>query len=139
MPDNLTPEQRKYCMSRVRGRDTKPELIVRKMLHALGYRYRLNVASLPGKPDIVFPKRGKAIFIHGCYWHRHRCQKGRMAVRTNVDFWEAKLRGNASRDARVIRVLRNQGWKVAVVWECQTQPRHRRRLVERLVRFLESE
>lgn len=138
MADNLTPEQRALCMSRVRGRDTKPELIVRKMLHAIGYRYRLHVASLLGTPDLVFPSRHKVVFIHGCYWHRHNCRRGRVRAGTNPEFWGEKLKGNVLRDRRVCRGLRNLGWEVLVVWECQTGPRNREWLLDRLVCFLES-
>lgn len=138
MTDVLTPEQRAYCMSRIHGRDTKPELNVRRMLHALGYRYRLHVTSLPGKPDLVFPARRKIILVHGCYWHRHNCRWGRVRAHTNADFWDSKLKENTRRDARICKRLRDQGWQVVVAWECQTRPERREELLVRLVEFLES-
>ena len=121
MTDVLTPEQRRRCMSAIRGKDTKPEIIVRSLVHRMGYRFRLHRKDLPGKPDLVFPGRKKIIFVHGCFWHQHpRC---RFATRpkTRPDFWANKLDGNRERDKRVRRELRRLGWKVLVVWECQTR------------------
>jgi len=106
-------------MSRVRGRDTKPELFVRRSLHQAGYRFRLHVAGLPGKPDLCFPARGKIILVHGCYWHGHSCRYGLAQSKTNRRFWQAKLERNRRRDRKVIRRLRSLGWKVLVIWECQ--------------------
>ena len=105
-------------MSRIKGRDTKPEMAVRRTLHRLGYRFRLHDSRLPGRPDLVFPSRKKAIFVHGCYWHGHSCKYGRAQSKTNRSFWLEKLRGNRLRDARALRLLRRQGWGVLVVWEC---------------------
>nr|WP_083490163.1 very short patch repair endonuclease [Stenotrophomonas daejeonensis] len=118
MADFLSPTERSERMARVRGRDTKPELFVRKALHAEGFRFRVNVANLPGRPDIVMRRYSTAIFVHGCYWHSHSCQKGRIPS-TNPAFWEKKFLTNKRRDVRVAQALRGQGWHVYVVWECQ--------------------
>ncbi len=117
--DVLTPEQRQRCMASISGKNTKPELIVRKLLYSLGYRYRLHYANLPGKPDLVFPGRRKVIFIHGCFWHRHDCKKGKSMPSKNSGFWQKKLADNASRDNRNISELKKLGWEVLVIWECQ--------------------
>ena len=106
-------------MSRIRGKDTSPEWTVRRIVHGLGYRYRLHVGKLPGKPDLVFRHRGKVIFIHGCFWHLHNCRQGRNAPKTHVSFWNAKRKGNKERDQRVRRELRRMGWDVLIIWECQ--------------------
>jgi DNA mismatch endonuclease, patch repair protein len=116
--DRLTPARRSWLMSRVKGRDTKPELIVRRTLHRFGYRFRLHASGLPGTPDLVFPSRRKAIFVHGCYWHGHTCKYGRAQSKTNRAFWGAKLHSNRLRDSRAARLLRAQGWQVLVIWEC---------------------
>ena len=134
MVDVLTKEQRRLCMSRIRGRDTKPELAVRRMLHALGHRYRLHRRDLPGCPDLVFSGRRKVVFVHGCFWHRHRCKYGQVKPATRSEFWERKLAGNKARDARNRRQLRRLGWQVLVVWECQT--RKPEELLHKIVRFL---
>lgn len=136
MTDVLTIDQRRYCMSRIRGKDTKPELVVRRMLHALGYRYRLHRRDLPGCPDLVFSGRKQVIFVHGCFWHRHRCKYGQVSPATRPEFWERKLAGNKARDARNRRELRRLGWRVLIVWECQI--RKPTAMIERVVRFLES-
>ncbi len=137
MADVLTPEQRRFCMSRIKGRDTKPELAVRKLVHALGYRYRLHVRSLPGSPDLVFSSRRKVILVHGCFWHRHNCRYGRVMPATRRAFWKSKLEGNRERDGKNRRLLRKEGWGVLVVWECQT--RKTEWLLERILAFLEDE
>ena len=126
-------------MSLVRGSDTKPELFVRRIVHSMGFRYRLHVKTLPGKPDLVFPSRGKVIFIHGCFWHRHRkvgCRLARLP-KSRLDFWEAKLEGNRKRDLQNKRRLRAAGWKVLEIWECETQ--NIETLIPRLRYFLENE
>lgn len=117
--DVLTPEQRSRCMAAVRARNTSPELILRSVLHRLGHRYRLHDASLPGKPDLVFRQRRVALFVHGCFWHRHDCKAGRSLPMARRAFWLDKLNGNAERDARQARALRRMGWRTIVVWECQ--------------------
>ncbi len=134
--DVLTPEQRSYCMSRIRGSDTTPELAVRRLVHAMGYRFRLHRRDLPGRPDIVLPRHRKVILVHGCWWHRHNCRHGRPRAKTNAAFWRRKLDGNVGRDRRNIRLLRKAGWRVLVVWECQT--RDAGRLLPRLERFLSA-
>jgi len=105
-------------MSRVKGRNTTPERIVRSMIHRMGHRFRLHGKHLPGKPDIVFGPRKKVIFVHGCFWHGHRCRKGRLP-KSNRAFWKAKVVTNKARDSRHNRLLRARGWKVLVIWQCQ--------------------
>lgn len=118
MVDFMTPVERSERMSRIKGKDTRPELLVRKALHAQGFRFRLNVTGLPGRPDIVMRKYAAVVFVHGCYWHFHRCQKGRVPG-SNPLFWKDKFLSNKRRDARNARALRQLGWHVYVVWECQ--------------------
>lgn len=132
--DRLTPIQRSAQMARVRSRDTKPEMTVRSLVHRLGYRYRLHRRDLPGAPDLVFPSRRKVIFVHGCFWHQHRCSAGNRRPKTRVNFWTAKLGANKVRDRRVIRKLKTMGWSVLVLWECQL--RDERSLGRRLDDFL---
>ena len=123
-------------MRAVKGADTKPEMIVRRMVHALGYRYRLHVRSLPGAPDLVFPRLKKVIFVHGCFWHRHRCQAGQSMPASKVEYWEAKFAANRRRDQRHRRQLRSLGWQVLVIWECQLRVKARERLAEKIQAFL---
>jgi len=119
MADVLTPEQRRRCMSNIRGKNTKPEMIVRSVTHRMGYRYRLHRKDLPGKPDLVFPSRRKVIFVHGCFWHQHPgCRFATMPA-TRREFWEKKLLGNRERDKRHLQELEQQGWEVLVIWECE--------------------
>jgi DNA mismatch endonuclease (patch repair protein) len=119
MVDSIDPAARSAVMAKVRGKNTRPELIVRKMLFAAGYRYRLHVRKLPGSPDLVFASRKKVIFVHGCFWHRHDdCAAARMP-KSSVEFWSDKLNGNKARDARVRQELSRAGWQVLVVWECE--------------------
>ena len=121
MVDVLTPEQRSRNMSAIRGRDTTPELRVRRALHALGYRYRLHRRDLPGKPDLVLAKYPAAIFVHGCFWHMHTCHYGEPKPATNARFWEEKRQGNVERDQRNRQALAAAGWRVFVIWECETR------------------
>ncbi|WP_163958405.1 very short patch repair endonuclease [Sphingomonas insulae] len=108
-------------MAQVKGKDTKPEIAVRRALHSLGYRFRLHRGDLPGRPDIVMPKYKTAIFVHGCFWHRHsNCKKASMP-KTRVDFWQDKFAANVSRDQRNEDALRTKGWNVVIVWECETR------------------
>lgn len=121
MVDTLTPAARSERMSRVRGKDTKPEMKVRRFVHGMGYRYRLHRKDLPGKPDLVFPSRRKVIFIHGCFWHRHPdsgCKLARLP-KSRLDFWRPKLEANRARDLENQIKLAESGWKVLVVWECE--------------------
>ena len=106
-------------MGRVAAKDTKPEMVVRKIAHALGFRFRLHQKDLPGRPDIVFPSRRKAIFVHGCFWHRHDCRKA-TTPKTNVEFWGEKFRQNVERDRRTMSELAEQGWEAMIIWECET-------------------
>ena len=123
MADKMTPEQRHRCMSRIRGRDTKPEMVVRRWLWRQGFRYRLYVKSLPGRPDIVMRKWRTVIFVNGCFWHGHECQKHRPA--TNADFWRDKIIRNQERDARNQKLLQAAGWHVIIIWECQLSTKKR--------------
>ena len=117
--DPLSPSERSERMGLVRATDTEPEMIVRRLVHGMGYRYRLHRRDLPGKPDIVFSAKGKIIFVHGCFWHRHgRCKLTRLP-KSRVDFWHQKLEGNHARDVRIHRRLRGLGWDILVIWECQ--------------------
>ena len=117
--DTLTPAERSERMSRVRHRDTKPELAVRRLIHGMGYRYRLHGKRLPGKPDLTFASRRKVIFVHGCFWHRHEgCRLARLP-KSGLDFWEPKLESNRLRDIRNQDALRHLGWNILVVWECE--------------------
>lgn len=126
-------------MSRVRGKDTKPEMIVRRMVHGMGYRYRLHDRRLPGSPDLVFRSRRKVIFVHGCFWHRHpdpSCKLARMP-KSRQDFWGPKLEGNRERDERNRAALAREGWRQMVVWECEC--RHEEQLRNKLREFLEDD
>src|SRR6267378_1868536 len=118
--DTLSLKQRSQLMSRIRGRNTGPERTVRRLLSRLGVRFAIHDASLPGKPDIVIRASRTAVFVHGCFWHRHRCTRGRSMPTTRGAFWRKKLAMNAVRDQRLARRLRRLGWHVLVVWECQT-------------------
>lgn len=118
MPDVVTAETRSRMMSGIRGRDTKPELAVRRYLHARGLRYRLHVRELPGRPDIVLPRHRTAVFVHGCFWHRHEGCRFAYTPKSRQEFWLPKLEGNAARDARDQQRLLDLGWHVEVVWEC---------------------
>lgn len=123
-------------MSRVRGRDTKPEMLVRRLTHSMGYRYRLHRRGLPGSPDLVFPSRMKVIFVHGCFWHQHLdpgCKLARLP-KSKLDFWGPKLETNRERDERKLVRLAELGWDVLVIWECQTK--NREELQARIGEFL---
>ena len=113
------PEQRRRMMSKIRSKDTKPELVVRRLLHSLGYRYRLHRPDLPGRPDIVFPSRRQVIEVRGCFWHGHTGCKNASLPRTRRAWWEAKLLANSERDRRNLTALEQLGWRVLVLWECQ--------------------
>ncbi|HYW16817.1 MAG TPA: DNA mismatch endonuclease Vsr [Allosphingosinicella sp.] len=119
MADVHTPAQRSFNMSRIRGYDTKPELLLRSLLHRAGLRFRKNVASLPGKPDIVFPKHRAVVMIHGCYWHRHSGCRLCTMPKTNSAFWESKFAATVIRDAQAETALKADGWQVFTVWECE--------------------
>ncbi|WP_423925466.1 very short patch repair endonuclease [Candidatus Palauibacter sp.] len=121
--DTLTVRERSERMSRIRSRDTKPEMRVRRLVHGLGYRYRLHSEDLPGRPDLVFRSRRKVIFVHGCFWHRHEgCSRNRLPKSPERrDFWREKLDGNARRDRSKEAALRRLGWEILVIWECETK------------------
>ena len=118
--DTLSPSQRSERMSRIRSKGTGPEIAVRRMVHSMGFRYRLHQSHLPGSPDLVFPSREKIIFVHGCFWHRHgkRCPLTRLP-KSRLDFWLPKLEKNRLRDDQNLRRLRADGWRVLTLWECQ--------------------
>lgn len=119
MVDRLTQEKRSWNMGRVRSKDTKPELLVRSLLHRNGFRFRLHKKDLPGKPDIVLAKYKAAIFVHGCFWHRHKGCPDATTPKSRTDFWENKFKENVERDKRTATALRDLGWNPIVVWECE--------------------
>lgn len=119
--DILAPEQRSRLMSRIRGKNTGPELKVRQLVYALGVRFRLHRRDLPGSPDLVFASRRKVIFVHGCYWHRHFGCRYAYSPKSNVEFWQSKFAANVARDRLAVTALEETGWQVLVVWECETQ------------------
>jgi DNA mismatch endonuclease (patch repair protein) len=135
--DTLSPKERSRVMSLVRGKNTKPELAVRRLIHRLGYRYRLHRRDLPGSPDLVFSSRRAVIFVSGCYWHRHNCPNGRRLPKTRTSWWRGKLESNRCRDISQQRKLRRAGWRVMVVWECQIRVERLPALQNRIVRFLD--
>ena len=119
MTDHLTVRERSWNMSRIRGKDTKPEIAVRSLLHHLGYRFRLHRRDLPGNPDIVLPKYKTVVFVHGCLWHRHKNCKYAYNPKSRIEFWQKKLRENVDRDKKNQKALSKKGWKIVVVWECE--------------------
>lgn len=136
MTDSLTPEQRSERMSLIRDKDSKAEISVRRMIHAMGFRYRLHDARLPGKPDLVFPRLRKIVFVHGCFWHRHDCHLGRVP-KSRQEFWLPKLEKNKQRDHANRLALSKLGWDQLIIWECEL--RDTSALRERLTRFLGEE
>ncbi|WP_352996566.1 very short patch repair endonuclease [Mesorhizobium sp. M1273] len=118
MTDPLSPERRGALMARVKQRNTKPEMTIRQLLHSRGWRYRIHVKNLPGTPDIVFPRRKVAIFVHGCFWHGHSCKLGSLP-KTRSEFWSQKIVGNRQRDDRKRDELQQSGWQVLIVWQCE--------------------
>ncbi|WP_092974499.1 very short patch repair endonuclease [Ralstonia sp. NFACC01] len=134
--DSVSPEKRSRIMSRIRGKNTKPELAVRKIAHALGFRFRLHRRDLPGSPDLVFPRLRKVIFVHGCFWHRHQGCRFAYTPKSNTDFWMSKLEANIRRDASACVALQNAGWDILVVWECEIADTPK--LSQKLRTFLES-
>lgn len=131
------PEARRRLMANVRSANTKPEMIVRSITHALGYRYRLHVRSLPGSPDLVFRRKRKVIFVHGCFWHRHDGCSRTTFPRTRADYWNAKFSANVARDAAQATALRELGWLVLTIWECET--RDLPALQQKISRFLSND
>ena len=131
MTDTLSKEKRSWNMSRIRSRDTGPERIVRSVLHRLGFRFRLEGRKLPSRPDVVLPKHGVVVFVHGCFWHRHSGCRFAYTPKSRINFWATKFEANVARDRRSSRALRALGWRVVTVWECQTAD------VDRLASWLE--
>ena len=131
---SLSPEQRARTMSRIKGRNTGPELLVRKLLHRMGFRFRLHARELPGTPDIVLPKYRTVIFVNGCFWHGHDCKKGSRRPKSNQDYWLTKISKNQKRDAVNQAALLNLGWDVLILWECEL--RNQDQLAQRLKNFL---
>lgn len=134
--DTVSPQQRSQIMARVRSVDTAPEMAVRRLVHGMGYRYRLHSAKLPGRPDLVFAGRRKVVFVHGCFWHGHKgCKRSRIPS-SNRDYWASKIQRNSLRDRAAVRALRRGGWMVLTVWECDLS--NVNRLAKRLRRFLDE-
>ena len=121
MVDRLSPERRSWLMSRVKGKSTKPEMVVRRLAHSLGMRFRLHRSELPGRPDLAFPRYRTAVFVNGCFWHRHAGCKKATSPKSKVEYWEAKFRANVERDLRNATELEQMGWRVLTVWECETR------------------
>ncbi|RWE07705.1 MAG: DNA mismatch endonuclease Vsr [Mesorhizobium sp.] len=134
--DTRTPEQRRHIMQSVRQKNTGPEIAIRRALHAMGYRFRLHVKELTGKPDIVFPSRRKAIFVHGCFWHGHDCTKGRLP-KSREDYWGPKIAANKARDEQTMNKLKELGWDCMAVWQCETKDSER--IVDKIKLFLGDE
>lgn len=132
--DTISKERRSWNMSRIRSANTSPERTVRSLLHAAGYRFRLHSRNLPGKPDIVLPKYKAVVFVHGCFWHRHKGCEYAYTPKTRTEFWQQKFDENVERDKRVLRSLRQKGWRCLIIWECQTD--RKKVLTKRLIRFL---
>lgn len=133
MADRISKEHRSWNMSRIQGKDTGPEKKVRSLLHRMGYRFRLHRKDLPGKPDIVLPKYKAVIFVHGCFWHRHKGCRLAYTPKSRKEFWKKKFEDTMLRDVRNKKLLKRQNWKVLVIWECQT--RNLQMLAKRLSRF----
>ncbi len=135
--DTLTKAERSKQMALIRSKNTKPELLVGRVVRSHGYRFKLHGSDLPGKPDLVFPKLKKVIFVHGCFWHGHKCRLGRVP-KSRQEYWVGKIIGNHKRDLRTLRFLRRGGWKCLVLWECQLRKRKNlSRLSARILRFLQ--
>ncbi|MFV0888157.1 very short patch repair endonuclease [Metapseudomonas otitidis] len=133
MTDFLSPEKRSERMSRIRGQNTQPELALRKALHRLGLRYRLHNATLPGKPDLVFPRYKAVVFVHGCFWHSHTNCSIANIPKSNSEFWREKFKKNKERDARVVASLEKSGWHVLIVWECELTNREKIRATSEII------
>lgn len=133
MGDRYSPAKRSAIMSRVRAANTRPEIVVRRLVHGLGYRFRLHRRDLPGTPDLVLPKHRAVLFVHGCFWHQHACRLGQRQPASNRTYWEPKLARNVERDAEACRALERLGWRVLTIWECQIASLD---LADRIERFL---
>lgn len=134
MSDVFSIEKRSWIMSRVRGKNTTPELKVRSMAHRLGYRFRLHRKDLPGRPDLVFPSRKKVILVHGCFWHGHDCSRGRRTPKANYQYWRNKIRKNVERDAKNQDHLKSLNWETLIVWECDL--RYPEKVMYRMNKYL---
>ena len=139
MVDIISEERRSWNMSRIRGKDTKPEIIVRSMLHGMGYRFRLHRKDLPGKPDIVLPKYNTVIFVHGCFWHRHKGCKYAYTPKSRIDFWNSKFDETVARDKRNRKQLEANGWNVEIIWECETKDMNRlKNIINKILQEINS-
>lgn len=118
MTDRLDPERRRRLMQQIKSKDTRPEKVVRSVLHRMGYRFRLHRKDLPGTPDIVFPSRRLAMFVHGCFWHGHGCRIGQLP-KSRLDYWQPKIEANRARDQRKEAALATEGWRIAIIWQCE--------------------
>lgn len=137
MPDVYDPHKRSWIMSRIRSRNTGPEVLVRSLIHRMGYRFRLHHRKLPGHPDIVLARHRKVVFVNGCFWHGHEnCRRSKLPS-TNADFWSSKIARNKERDAEAMRMLSALGWRTLVIWQCET--RDRQKLLETLTAFFEEQ
>jgi len=125
MTDSFSPRKRSWIMRRVASKDTSPEILVRSLIHKLGYRFRLHRNDLPGCPDIVFPSKKKIIFVHGCFWHGHSCSRGARIPKTNTEYWKRKIDKNIARDRQNLETLKSMGWECLVVWECELKDREK--------------
>jgi DNA mismatch endonuclease (patch repair protein) len=134
--DTLTRAERSARMALVKCKDTKPEVAVRRLVHSLGYRYRLHSGKLPGRPDMVFQSRRKIIFVHGCFWHRHKGCPNTRLPKSRLSFWKPKLEANHLRDKRIRLKLKKLNWKVLVIWECEIK--NSTRLTKKVIRFMEG-
>lgn len=139
MTDIVDKSTRSRMMSGIRGKDTKPEKVIRSALHSAGFRYRVHASDLPGKPDLVFPKYKAVILVHGCFWHRHSGCRWSTTPSSNTDFWKVKFTQNVQRDAQNIRDLRKLGWRIAVVWECALRLPRKDEVVSKIPTWLKSE
>lgn len=135
---HMTTPQRSRNMRAIKSQDTKPEMTVRQLVHSLGYRYRLHRKDLPGKPDLVFPSRKKAILVHGCFWHMHDCRRGYREPKENSGYWSSKIARNRERDIQTQHDLKALGWDVLVIWECETTKARAESLAKAIVNFLEA-
>lgn len=133
MADVHSPQVRSYNMSMIKGKNTKPEIMVRKFLHSKGFRFRLHKKDLPGKPDIVLPKYRTVIFIHGCFWHGHKNCKYFVVPKTRTKWWLNKINGNIMNDKSKIRLLKNDKWNVIIIWECQLKPKKLTKTLDKLI------
>lgn len=138
MADVHSKEVRSYNMSRIKGKNTKPEIIVRKFLFSNGVRYKLHDKKLPGKPDMVFPKYKKVIFIHGCFWHGHEGCKYFVVPKTRTEWWLDKINSNKKKDAENVEALKKQGWDVKTIWECELKPKNREQKLQSILKEFKS-